>query len=390
MRILHYIESLSPGRGGPVRAVSDLCTSLATRGHQVTLWAGELPDGVSPPAKSGSPTVQKIRIRMDRLPRLARGERQRLRGMISGYDVVHLHGMWTLANVQIANDARKAGVPYLITVRGMLDDWCMEQGALRKRAFMAMCGRSHLENAAVVHLTAKAEETQARKWFPNGRSIVLPNFLDLSPYRDPPGPEIARKKFPRLAEKNGNGVTAPVVLFLSRIHRKKGIETLLHAVASLKSRDIHCVVAIAGSGDEDYLTAMKKLAEELGIADRTVWTGHVGGDLKISLYQAADVFALPTHSENFGFVFPEAMASGTPVLTTKGVDIWPELESSGAATILDTSADAFAGELARLFTQRDALESMRAKAKPWVFDAFDEKKLLAQYEAMYESCLKKK
>ena len=387
VRILHYIESLNPGRGGPVRAVSDLCNALAARGHQVTLWTGELPDSGAPQPKPGTPTIQKIDVHMTRLPRLNRIERERLRSLIGGYDVVHLHGLWTLANVQIGNDAMKIGVPFLVTMRGMLDDWCMEQGKLHKRAFLAFCGRKHLEDAAVVHLTAKAEETQARKWFPNGKTTVLPNFLDLTPYRNAPGPVLARKRFPRLAE--GAGGPEPMVLFLSRIHRKKGIETLLHAIANLKKRGVACVVAIAGSGDEAYMAAMKKLAEELAITDRTVWTGHVGGELKISLYQAADVFALPTHSENFGFVFPESLASGTPVLTTKGVDIWPELESSGAATILENSVEAFENELHRLLTQRDALEAMRANAKPWVFEAFDEQKLLARYEEMYASCVKK-
>ncbi len=390
VRILHYIESLLPMRGGPVRAVSDLCNALAARGHQVTLWTGELPESGAPRAKPGTPTIQKIDVRMDRLPRLGRAERDRVRSLVGGYDVVHLHGLWTLANIQIANDAKKLGVPYLVTIRGMLDDWCMEQGRMRKRLFLKLCGTEHLENAAVVHLTAKAEETQARKWFPKGTSTVLPNFLDLTPFRNAPGPELARKRFPRLAEVNGSGASEPMVLFLSRIHRKKGIETLLKAIANVKARGVDCVVAIAGSGDEAYLAAMKKLADELAIGDRTIWTGHVGGELKVSLYEAADIFALPTHSENFGFVFPEAMASGTPVLTTRGVDIWPELEASGAATILDTSVEAFENEILRLLSHRESLDAMRAKAKPWVFDAFDEQKLLDKYEAMYASCLKKK
>lgn len=388
MRILHYIESLNPVRGGPVRAVSDLCNALAARGHQVTLWTGELAESGAPKAQPGTPAIQKIDVRMSRLPRLGKIERDRLRSLIGGYDIVHVHGMWTLANIQIANDARRLGVPYLVTMRGMLDDWSMAQGTLRKRAFLALCGRTHLENAAVVHLTAKAEETQARKWFERGKSTVLPNFLDLTPYRNAPGPELARKRFPRLAQPNDKGEHDPMVLFLSRIHHKKGVETLLHAIANLTRRGVECVVAIAGSGDTDYVEAMKKLAVDLSIADRTVWTGHVGGEIKVSLYQAAEVFALPTHSENFGFVFPEALASGTPVLTTKGVDIWPELESSGASTILANNVEAFEEEIHRLLTRRDELDAMRARAKPWVFDAFDEQKLLARYEAMYASCLK--
>ncbi len=391
MRILQYIQSMLPIRGGTARAVADLSNALAGRGHQVTVWTGEVPEGaVVGEYKPGVPTMMKVDVTLGRLPRFGRHERARLRSRLSGYDIIHLHGMWSLANVQIGQDAVKAGVPYVTTVHGMLDNWSMAQGTLHKRAFMAMWGKAHLENAGVVQLTATAEQTQAQKWFPKGRTAVVSNILDLSPFRDAPGPEMARQRFPRLALAGRDGAREPMVLFLSRVHHKKGVDTLMKAVAEVNKRGAPCVLAIAGTGDDAYVASLKKLAETLGIADRVVWTGHIGGQVKISLYQAADIFALPTHSENFGYVFPEAMASGTPVLTTKGVDIWPELESSGAATILDISVEAFANELHRLLTDEAALSAMRAKAKPWTFETFNEVAITAQYEAMYASCAKKK
>ena len=391
MRILQYIQSMLPIRGGTARAVSDLGSALAARGHQVTIWTGEVPEGaVVGEYRPGVPTMMPVDVKLDRMPRFSRHERGRLRSLLGGYDIIHLHGMWSLANVQIGQDALKARVPYVTTVHGMLDNWSMAQGTLHKRAFMALWGRSHLENAGVVQLTAAAEEAQARRWFPKGRTMVVSNILDLTPFRDPPGPEMARDRFPRLAQAGRDGKREPMILFLSRVHHKKGVDTLLKAVAEVNKRGVACVIAVAGTGDDAYVESLKKLAETLGIADRVVWTGHIGGPLKISLYQAADIFALPTHSENFGYVFPEAMASGTPVLTTKGVDIWPELESSGAATILDITVEAFANELHCLLTNPAALEAMRAKARPWTFETFNEGAITAQYEAMYASCAKKK
>lgn len=391
MRILQYIQSMLPIRGGTTRAVADLSSALAGRGHQVTVWTGEVPDGAPVgESKPGMPTIMKVGVILGRLPRFSRHERARLRSLLSGYDIIHLHGMWSLANVQIGQDALRAGVPYVTTVHGMLDNWSTAQGKLHKRAFMALWGKSHLERAGVVQLTATAEESQAKKWFPKGRAMVVSNILDLVPFRDAPGPEMARQRFPRLAQIGSNGAREPMVLFLSRVHHKKGADTLMRAVAEVNARGVPCVLAIAGTGDDAYVASLKQLGETLGIAERVVWTGHIGGPVKISLYQAADIFALPTHSENFGYVFPEAMASGTPVLTTRGVDIWPELESSGAATILDVSVEAFANELHRLLTDHAALAAMRAKAKPWTFETFNEAAITAQYEAMYASCLKKK
>lgn len=397
MKILHYIDTLKSSQGGPVRAVLDLCHALAAKGHQITLVTGEFGDApkhLSTPTP-GLPTVRDISVHTGRSPRLASTSRKAIAALLPQHDLVHLHGMWSIANIQIANDARKANVPYVVTVRGMLDDWCMEQGKLHKRLFLAIWGRDHLERASTVHCTAAAELTQAQRWFPRGVGTVLPNLLDLTPFRNAPGPLLAHEKYPRLAQvntsngSNGSSLPDPTILFLSRIHKKKGVDTLLAAGAALKARKINFVIAIAGTGEPAYVDQMKAMATSLGIADRVVWTGHIGGPLKISLYQAATLFALPTHSENFGFVFPEALASGTPVLTTHGVDIWPELESSGAACILDPTATAFADCIAKLLTNPGELAVMRERAKPWVFREFDEANLVARYEAMYVSCMKK-
>jgi glycosyltransferase involved in cell wall biosynthesis len=259
----------------------------------------------------------------------------------------------------------------------MLDDWSMDQKAARKKIFLALGGRAHLEAAAAVHCTAQAEFDQAKKWFPNGRGVVIPNLLDLNPYRNPPGPEQARSKFEILRRDK------PSILFLSRVHYKKGVEVLIRSAGELKRRGIECVFAIAGTGDADYVAQMQRLTVELGVDDRIEFTGHVGGTLKVSLYQACDLFALPTSQENFGFVFPEALASGTPVITTKGVDIWPELIESGASSIVEGTSTAFADEIQRLVEDPELRASMSAKGKPYVMRVFDEQSLIQRYEKLY-------
>ena len=210
-------------------------------------------------------------------------------------------------NTQLAAAARRIGLPYVVSVHGMLDDWCMTQRGLRKRVYMTLFERKTLESAAAVHCTAQAELEQARKWFSRGRGVVIPLVVDLEPFRELPGPELAREHIPEL----GGG--RPVALYLSRLHPKKGLEKLLLGMGLHRPPHpdyIDYVTVIAGSGDDAYRAMLAKNVGKLDLEDRVVFPGFVTGDEKVSLYQAADVFVLPTSQENFGFVLFEALAAG--------------------------------------------------------------------------------
>ncbi len=376
MNILHYLPSLHPARGGPVRAVTDLSKGLARRGHRVTLLTTEMPDRTDE-----FDTVELVSLGgpgVNARPFSAEQRASVIRHLESN-DMCHVHGVWDFSNTQISAACRQRRIPYFVSLRGMLDDWCVAQKPLKKRLFHTLLGRRHLERAAAVHCTAQGELDQSAKWFPNGRGVVIPNLLDLNPFRSPPGPELARRQHPMLT--NGR----PNVLFLSRVHYKKGVDVLIDAAALLKARGVACNTIIAGTGDDAYTSEMKARVRSAGLDDEVVFVGHVGGDAKVSLYSACDLFALPTSQENFGFVFPEALASGTPVITTKGVDIWPELLGSGAASIIDRTPMAFADEIGAILADPARREAMRAKAKPFVFSAFDEEALLDRYEIMYNA-----
>jgi glycosyltransferase involved in cell wall biosynthesis len=373
LRVLHFLPSLDPERGGPVRAVLDLSHGLRSRGHRVTLLASELGEKPAP----GGPAITKLDGGVVLNNPLSGPQKRQIAALLASHDLVHVHGVWNYCNVQIGRVARAAGKPYFVSLRGMLDDWCMAQKVLKKRVFLAACGRAHLERARAVHCTAGLELEQSRKWFPKGRGVVVPNVLMLDPYRTLPGAEKARAKFPMLA--NGR----PNVLFLSRLHVKKGAEVFLEACAALRDKGVACNAVLAGSGEAAYEQELRAIAARLGIEDRVLFTGHVGGETKISLYQAATCLALPTHQENFGFVFPECLAAGTPVITTRGVDIWPELEKGGATMIVDRTPGAFAEAIARVIQEVGLHARLAAASRPFVFAEYDEARLLGMYEAMY-------
>jgi glycosyltransferase involved in cell wall biosynthesis len=278
--------------------------------------------------------------------------------------------------------ARRRKVPYIVSIHGMLDDWSMSQRTLKKQLFLAAFGRRYLSSAARIHLSAAAESDQALKRLPAAKPAVIPCLVDLSPYQHLPGPQIAQGKF-------AIDKATPTLLFLSRLHEKKGVHTLIDAAALLQRRGRMFRLIIAGpaaKADRDYEKRLHEQARRLGLEKTVVFVGLVSGTEKISLYQASDLFVLPTHQENFGLVLVEAMVCGTPVLTTRGTAIWQEITSAGG-TIAQNSADAFAQEIERLLEDRAALAESGRRARQWMMQWLNVDRVAAEYERLYEQVL---
>lgn len=374
LRSVHYLRGIRLAEGGVVRAVLDLCAALAKRGHEITLLTSDATD-VPPEWKSageGVPRVVVIRPPSPilRLPREATK-------VIRSADVVHLHTPWELANLPLARVARRFGVPYVVTIHGMLDDWSVAQKARKKRLFLALAGRRFLTGAARVHCTAEAELAQAAKFLRQGSGIVIPLLVDLAPYANLPGPDLALRQFPQF------GGEGPRLLFLSRLHPKKRPELLIEAATILQSMGVHAKVIVAGPGDRQYVARLQELAGRGGLGQHVFFPGMVSGDAKVSLYQASDVFVLPTSQENFGYVLIEAMACGTPVVTTKGVDIWEELQQAGAV-IVEPDANQIAVAIQSLTADRERARQLGLRGREWVFRRLLPQRVIADYEQMYQ------
>jgi glycosyltransferase involved in cell wall biosynthesis len=387
MKVLHFFHAIRTDLGGPPRAIVDLCGALAGRGHEVTLATADARDvppawSLGTAATAGAPHVRVIPAGRFDGKILTPSAASALREEVRVHDVLHLHGPWEIANAQAASIARTLQTPYVVSIRGMLDDWSMESGRSKKRLYLALLGRRMLERASAVHLTARFEHAQARKHFPRGRGVVIPNLLDLAPFERLPGPASARARFPALTSGRAN------LLFLSRIHVKKGLESLFRAAAMLRRKGIDVNVLVAGTGEPAYVGSVKALAAELGLAERAAFLGQVVGEEKLSLYQACDLFVLPTSQENFGFVFAESLACGTPVVTTRGVDIWPELEGSGGAVIAEGTTEATASAVESMLSDRARLREMGERGRAWVFDALNPQRVIREFESMYEEAVK--
>lgn len=225
-------------------------------------------------------------------------------------DIIHINCCWMPGCALTQKWAQQLGYKVVLTPHGMLEPWIMKRHYWTKKVpALLLYQKNAVKNADYLHATAESEKENLLKLGYNSRIAVIPNGIDVEAI--PMKRSWNRKK---------------QILFLSRIHVKKGIEFLLEAVAALKKKMNNYTIHIAGEGEQAYIHQLKDKAKELGIDNIIDFCGGVYGERKWKMFREADVFVLPTYSENFGIVVAEALASGTPVITTKGTP-WQDLET---------------------------------------------------------------
>jgi glycosyltransferase involved in cell wall biosynthesis len=341
LRILHVINSLEPTEGGTVECVRQIGTAVSSRGHTVEVavcrdtrsaeWIASFPLKVYAlgPAYGRYAYTPKLK------PWLMQNGRN--------YDAWVINGLWQYQGLGASRAARRLGVPYFVYPHGMMDPWNRRATPLRyakKFLYWLLAERYTMENARALVFTSTAESILAKHYFPISRwnSVVTGNGISIPPPVGPGAVAAFRSKY--LPQGPGK-----LMLFLSRIHPKKGIEDLLRALAGRKSERRSDVLVIAGDGDPAYVANLKSMGSQLGLDRRVFWAGALYGSEKWTAFRAADLFVLPSHQENFGIVIAEAMACGKPVLTTTGVNIHRTITDSDAGFVCADSQSGIASGL---------------------------------------------
>ena len=314
MKTCHVVPSIANEASGPSYSVPSLCRALASAGAAVELHV------LAPAPASGSegfdvhahawwPIVRKLGI--------SPSMRRALRAAAERSEIMHDHSLWMMPNVYPAGAVRGTDCRLVVSPRGTLSPWALRHHRWRKRVMWLLHQRRALGAAALLHATSKAEHDDIRRMGLRASVAVIPNGIDLPelPRRDP-----------------GSGGRRRL-LFLSRIHPKKGVDVLLRAWRNVQKGfegwDLH----ITGPDNEGYLGRMKELAADLG-AERVTFTGPAYGTAKSAAYAEADLYVLPTHSENFGMTVAEALAHGTPAVVTRGAP-WEGLETNDCGWWID-------------------------------------------------------
>jgi glycosyltransferase involved in cell wall biosynthesis len=213
--------------------------------------------------------------------------------------------------------ARKRGIKYIIRPIGQLENWSLQQSRLRKLVFLRLFEQSNIEQAKGIHFTAQSEFEQARMALPrisndrvsNREIMIIP--LGINP------PKVIDDARSKVVERYNLDPKNKILLFLSRVHPKKGLELLFGALSNLEQTNCHLI--IAGDGDPNYVEELEATSKKLGITRQCQFIGYQDGKEKQELLQGSDLYLLTSHSENFGIAVLEALAAGTPVLISQGV-----------------------------------------------------------------------
>jgi len=284
--------------GGPAVSVSHLAAALADIGARVGLWA---PDG-SAETSDVVPTARGAFVRLA-------GSLEEALDAFGRPDVMHDNGLWLPHHHRIARLADKRRIARVVSVRGMLEPWAIRHKRLKKAMAWRLYQKRDLEKATVIHATATSEAKAIEAMGLTTQAVVIPNGTDL--------PRAWQKPI-----RAGVSGTPRQALFLSRIHEKKGLPLLIEAWAGLRPAGWH--LAIAGPDEGGHRAEVESLVDRHGLSAVVSFPGLLDGEAKSNAYRAADLFILPTYSENFGLVVAEALSYGVPVLTTNATP-WREL-----------------------------------------------------------------
>lgn len=362
MKIIHYIPSIDRVDGGTATYMQLLASELGkvTELHLVT-------------HRSASPVVVK-NCKVHYISRsLWGGMKNAWKKLLQTIrpEIVHINCCWMPQCAFAQKWAQSMGYKVVLTPHGMLEPWIIKRNYwTKKRPALWLYQKKAIQKADYIHATAESEKENLLKLGYNNRITVIPNGIDINCIS-------MKTTWERKKE----------ILFLSRIHVKKGIELLMKAIAQLKDELKDYRVKIAGEGDPAYINTLKEIAKGQGISDIVQFVGGVYGEKKWELFRNADLFVLPSYSENFGIVVAEALASGTPVLTTKGTP-WQELESQNCGWWIDLSVSELVKALKEFINTSEAtLETMGKNGRKLVEDKYSNKKCAENMYKLYSTLL---
>jgi glycosyltransferase involved in cell wall biosynthesis len=342
MKVLQVISSFPPAYsyGGPLGVTYRVSRELVRRGHDVTVFTTDVYDAKSRLAFQQNPMdmdgieVYHFRNLSNLLAHknmaMAPTMGVKLRKQIANFDLVHVREYFSFQALLVHHYAKKKNIPYILQAHGSLPRSVQRQNAKApllsksqpKKVFDVLFGHSLVRDASKIIASSRIESDQfetAFADFPLEKVVHFPNYVDWNTYENLPEPGHFRKRY-------GIDNNTKVVLFLSRIHERKGADLLIEAFSTAKRQvDFPLELVVAGP-DEGYIGTLRSLAKKFGVENDVIFPGSLYQREKIEAYVDADVFVLPSkdHYESFGNVALEALACGTPVIVTNncGVSEW--------------------------------------------------------------------
>lgn len=380
IRVLHVIPSVAPRYGGPSTAVAAMCDALNRIDGVSAEIAATDADGSGKYDRAAWKSATNLHLfPVDGSERTKRSSALRdwLDVHTANYDLVHTHSVWNHPVYAARRAAVRHRKPLVYRPCGMLSPYTWARNRPAKVAYWLARERGNVRTAAVVHCTSEGEAAEVRAHRAvRGRVEVIPNGVDAAAWTTP----VKRDELRRRCGPAADG--KPIVLYLSRLHPKKGLtEFLLPALANMPA-----FLAVVGGPDDHapgYEVEVRDTIARLGLADRVALLGPVPAAERWAMFDGADVFALPSRSENFGIVVAEAMARGCPVLITDGVQAHEHVTRAGAGVVTTITVEAVTDRLNRLLADADTRSEIGTRGRAHAREQFDWDRIAGRLAGVY-------
>jgi len=389
MRILHVIQCLSPRYGGPVSVLKALAAHQSAAGHVIDILTTnqDVPGGILRPAGADWFSDPAVPVRFCRSQlhavNLSIELAAYLHHHIRTFDILHIHGLYRFPAAYAGRIARRKSIPYLVSPHGALDPYLYQRSDTNlflKRLWERLFDLPNLDAASGIHFTAEDERRQASFLGLKAPSFVVANGIDWREFQTLPDVGPFRRD-------HGIG-EHPLVLFLGRLHHKKGLDLLIPAFRQVRRAMPHARLAIVGlASDAAYQRQVDGWIRAQGLADAVHRVPFVQGRALLQAYVDADVFVLPSYTENFGMTVVESLACKTPVVISNRVNIHHEISDAGAGIVTDCDSGAVANALIELLNDGALRRHMGENGRRLVRTRFTWARIVGDLTREYEAAI---
>jgi poly(glycerol-phosphate) alpha-glucosyltransferase len=352
-----------------------LSEEQARQAAEVTVLAVEKDD--EPPVRPDASLVNSYCFPMSlplRNPGISIDLARELKRSVREFDIVHIHAIWNFPTYYAMRSAYAAGIPYIIAPQGSFDPWALRQNVWGKRLYGQLTEVPLFKRAACFQAVTASEARQIEAFGLRVSTSVIPNGVD---------GRLLQREAPSLATKLGLSPGQKTLLYLSRLHPKKGVDILIQAFGQISVNESLTLVIAGGDAGSGYSAKLRQLASQHGLGTRCIFLGEVKGGEKYEVLLGADFFALPSHSEGLPVAVIEAMAAGLPVLITSGCNL-PEVGEWKAGRILAPTANKFATALIEMLRSPNEARRMAVNGRRLVKAKFTWETIARETRALYE------
>ena len=390
MKILQIIPSISVVYGGPSQMVIGLASALAKEKVEVTIIttdsngdSGQKPLDVplNSPVKQDGYEIIYFRCAPFRRYKFSLDLLQWLKIHACEYDLAHIHALFSPVSSAAARVCHQQKLPYILRPLGTLDPSDLRKKKQLKQLYAGLIERRNLADAAAIHFTSEQEAKISERFGVVTRDLVIPLGV-IPPDKVGNGENLVRSQW-------GIPQDSPLVLFMSRLDQKKGLDLLIPALEKLLESQcsFHFVLAGTNSQDPDYEQKIKDQIANSPLRSHTTITGFVSGELKASLLQAADLFVLPSYYENFGIAVAEAMVAGIPVVISDQVHIWQQVRDSKSGWVGTTEVETFVELIAEALQNPQECQQRGLNAQKYALEYFSWSAIARQIIQAYQKII---